>query len=554
MRSAERQPYMFANKYDPATKTRTNCVGIKCKKCPTEEWHSAPGPGWGRRIFKNRGWQCGNSAGQHLCPKCAEMKQTRQLRGVPVDPPKVAEVVQLKAPDVRPAPPPATPPAQPGPLAEALAPLKQVIERKELIKKSRGQPTGFASRTSAGAAARAMLNKLGVANPAEAIHYRVVPEQGGTFGYVVIGSPALAAAAAAKTPAVKTAAVKKRHIRPGGRVERAAEIDAFGPFPEDQRGVKVPAAGGHRPPNPPGRTVAQPSIAASSAKVVCNRFGIADPVEGEHFKLHRVGDKYTYSLIEEAVPFRKPPVGKPAPPAAPAPVINPEAWTPPPPPKPATHLVKNGGGFLSRWDARKAALAAIQPDKKTPGAPSEGVDYWISQDAHNYWTWTTKAPSDLPEHQPEPEATEETAVSDGSSQAVKDAMEGTAQRSQPAPVAVTVREWTREERTKVREAVEEHYDERQECWHGDLTDAKVAEMLKVPRVFVSKVREVYGPDRNRAEDLKREAELLVKKQRIDEAVALAERALNLSNIIIETAAKLETAMGEMKAKRQELGL
>jgi hypothetical protein len=552
MRAADRQPYLFANKYDPETKTRTNCVGIKCKKCPAEEWHSAPGPGWGRRIFKNRGWVCGNSPRSHICPKCAEMKATGVVKGTPAPAPKTAEIVQLKQPTPTniapnaPPPPAALPPASAdagSPFAEALAPLKQKIEREQTIKKARGQPTGYASRTSAAAAARKMLNTLGNKKPMEGEHYRVVPEAAGTFGYVLIGvtPPArpVKPPKPVRVPKVRTPAPLRSS---GVRKALYDALDAAGPFPAEQRDMEIPARG-HRPPNRPGDKVKTMLIARNSADVVARRFGIEKPEEGVHFRVHRQDDGYTYSLIEEAVPFKK---------APPTPVIPPTAWEPPPaPPEPAPQphvpsLRKWHGGYLSRFDARKAAIAAVAPVKITPGAPSEGIDYWISQDAHNYWIWTTTPPAAEPAPQPEAQAPEP--------QPKEPEMGANMISDEPPPAPAPGREWTREERSKVREAVEEHYDDQRECWHGDLSDARVAEMLKVPRIFVTNVRSIYGPDRNRSEDLKREAELLAKRQKIDEAVELAERALNLSNIVIETAAKLETVLAELKAKKQEVGL
>lgn len=45
-------------------------VGIPCSKCGRIDWAKAPNAGFGRRIFKNRGWLIGARAGKHVCPAC----------------------------------------------------------------------------------------------------------------------------------------------------------------------------------------------------------------------------------------------------------------------------------------------------------------------------------------------------------------------------------------------------------------------------------------------------------------------------------------------------
>lgn len=533
MKLAERQPYLWGNKFDPETKTRTYMVGIRCKKCTREEWHSAPSPGWGRRVFKNKGWVCGNGPGQHICPKCDEMRKTGKARGY-VEAAQVEYEADATAALAPPPPPaPATPrpieAAPAGALAEALAPLKAEIAREQTVKTSRGLPTGYAVRSSAANAARRTLAALGVTNPYENEHYRVVAEPGGTFGYVLIG--AALSSAAVIPPAPKKAPKSQGHLK-----ALWARLDAAGPFPEDQRGVKIPSLpGGHKRPTAPGDIKDGTSAAKRSAEAACARFGIENAELDKHYRLHWVGSKATYSFIEAAVPFREssPKAAPPAPKIAPP--------QPAPTPKP---IPLKGGGYLSRWNARKAAISAIQPVKKTPGAPSEGVDYWLTQDSHNYWLYTTEPPSAVSPPQPEPQ--QETAVSDGSTQGVRDA--------EDMAKAAPIRTPDFADKRRIREALDEHYDEASGYWRGELSDHKAAELLKVPRAWVTQVRDIYGPDRNRAEDLKREAELAAKRARINEAAELAETALSLSNVVIETAAKLETVMAELKLKRQELGL
>lgn len=50
-------------------------VGIACSHCPRTDWAKAPNAGFGRRIFKTRGWLIGSRAGKHVCPSCHAPKR-----------------------------------------------------------------------------------------------------------------------------------------------------------------------------------------------------------------------------------------------------------------------------------------------------------------------------------------------------------------------------------------------------------------------------------------------------------------------------------------------
>lgn len=50
-------------------------VGIPCSRCSRVDWAKAPNAGFGRRIFKTKGWLIGSRAGKHVCPSCRAPKR-----------------------------------------------------------------------------------------------------------------------------------------------------------------------------------------------------------------------------------------------------------------------------------------------------------------------------------------------------------------------------------------------------------------------------------------------------------------------------------------------
>lgn len=132
--------------------------------------------------------------------------------------------------------------------------------------------------------------------------------------------------------------------------------------------------------------------------------------------------------------------------------------------------------------------------------------------------------------------------------------------SQPALaekiVAMTsdIRQPSLADRRRIRESVEEHYDEDKQRWDGDMTDAGLAHKLDVPRQWVTMVREMYGPDVNDSERTMHEAQTIRTRQRIQEAETLALNAKHMCETIFELSAKLETTMAALEIKRREIGL
>lgn len=123
-------------------------------------------------------------------------------------------------------------------------------------------------------------------------------------------------------------------------------------------------------------------------------------------------------------------------------------------------------------------------------------------------------------------------------------------------VAMTsdIRQPSLADRRRIRESVEEHYDEDKQRWDGDMTDAGLAHKLDVPRQWVTMVREMYGPDVNDSERIMHEAQTIRTRQRIQEAEALALNAKHMCDTIFEISAKLETTMAALEIKRREIGL
>ncbi len=63
--------------------------------------------------------------------------------------------------------------------------------------------------------------------------------------------------------------------------------------------------------------------------------------------------------------------------------------------------------------------------------------------------------------------------------------------------AVAPRQATTEDRRRILDALEEHYDVGRKCYRGKTDDAVLADLLKVPRAWVAEVRDlVFGPNVN----------------------------------------------------------
>lgn len=111
------------------------------------------------------------------------------------------------------------------------------------------------------------------------------------------------------------------------------------------------------------------------------------------------------------------------------------------------------------------------------------------------------------------------------------------------PIAEPPRQMTRENRRFIDESIAGLYDPKKERWLKDNSDKNMAERLKVPRAWVTEVREqLYGAfDRNEA------AEQQSKK--LDEAIAMAEAA---STRLLEMAAEAETLVKSLQVVKAKL--
>jgi hypothetical protein len=124
----------------------------------------------------------------------------------------------------------------------------------------------------------------------------------------------------------------------------------------------------------------------------------------------------------------------------------------------------------------------------------------------------------------------------------------------PPDVEITkdIRQPTILDNRRIREKVEEVYDEDAQRYRYEWSDQTVATNLQVPRAWVSRVRELYGPDVNDSERLRDEARKEASRAKVTQALKVAEQAIEISNTIIELAAKLETTMAELRAHQAGL--
>jgi len=69
-------PHDFAFSMRPVGDTGTlrGHVGAFCASCDREDWVLASNPGWGTRLFKQRGWLLGSRRNQDVCPDCAKRR------------------------------------------------------------------------------------------------------------------------------------------------------------------------------------------------------------------------------------------------------------------------------------------------------------------------------------------------------------------------------------------------------------------------------------------------------------------------------------------------
>ncbi len=115
----------------------------------------------------------------------------------------------------------------------------------------------------------------------------------------------------------------------------------------------------------------------------------------------------------------------------------------------------------------------------------------------------------------------------------------------PEPVSTEPRIATREEKRKIRVALDEHYDDRAGQYSGVMTDEKLAASLTVPRAWVADIREeYYGPARTE-DQIKFLGRInqLENRATVIEAEALA---------VAERAEKLRTEAGQLRRDAEKL--
>lgn len=582
MGKATYSPFSYGPHFDAATGKRPQCVGIRCR-CGKEDHAAAPGPGYGRRIFKERGWHVADRMGRHDCPECVATKKT--VRHIDVAP--VGPVVTQPAPQET--------PMQNTIMADKLG--EAVLTRFQLAAKStagrRGAADGFKHNTQARYAAERAAKRAGIKSPVRNEHYALKHhDDDGTWSFTLLTEPLSLSEIESKTkgpgpqfgipkgtytpqgtpPVVRPYALRagaqkaarKYYISKG--VDEPMEGQHYvtsqrGTGPKrwwvtliDPRGIPeggvTPIVPQDAEPFTPRLTISASGLfpadrrytvqwnAARAATTFLQKKGITDPRPGIHFST--VGndtDGYAVVILD--------PRGR----AEGTPVVVPDLKT-----KTSVPLLAKNWGYLSSFDAKKAAFAHFDRAGRTSGSPVQGVDYWLVQDARNLWGFSLTDPNPKPEPEvPEiaPEPPKEAApMSDASTQAVRDQEETT---SLVVETRVDVRQPTLTDNRRIRSAVEDKYDEAKQMYVGNWSDRMLAEDLKVPRAWVTRVREMYGPDVNNDAAIRAEAAKMQAKQRVLEAIELAAKATGISNTILELAAALETTMAELKAKQAEIG-
>lgn len=98
------------------------------------------------------------------------------------------------------------------------------------------------------------------------------------------------------------------------------------------------------------------------------------------------------------------------------------------------------------------------------------------------------------------------------------------------PKADPPRQATREDNARIRDYLDANFDDGAGRWTGDLSDQKAAERLRVPRAWVSALREFFGDDRNEADERASELALELVADALkmkEDALAFATRAEEL---------------------------
>lgn len=173
-------------------------VGVTCCCCGKTHWRKASAKGLGNRIFHNEGWLLGTRRTSDKCPDCRGPK-----RGAGMTPgEKRKAYLAIDRRDRRRAgeapvriEPQQAPVIVNTVMAEKLAPVMEQMKEEKMAnampfrpkgRRGRLQEGGFNWRSDARRAARTGMMKLGVTEAKSGVHYQVIEEEGGTFGWVPI--------------------------------------------------------------------------------------------------------------------------------------------------------------------------------------------------------------------------------------------------------------------------------------------------------------------------------------------------------------------------------
>lgn len=195
-------------------------------------------------------------------------------------------------------------------------------------------------------------------------------------------------------------------------------------------------------------------------------------------------------------------------------------------------------GFNQKSNAKRAA--EIWCKRQRIENPREGHDYkLVKQDK----TWAWHPPSVLPPHPlppRKPGSNASTQVAAPVEPAPKPQEPDVVQVSAPA---VIDREPTREQRLAIRDILDCQYDVEAQRYFKDGSDAKFSEQLKLPRIWIARMRtEMYGDfDRNEAGD--------ERGRKLDEAIRMADAAVER---LVAMAAEAEKISNDLKSARQRL--
>lgn len=179
------------SRFIPETGGRHLQARIRCRKCHRVEWANCPNPSFAIRVFRGRGWLLGSKDGRDVCPGCLNQQEKRpELTGpqrraawnaieARLDAKEASAALDAEAvASVGPAFNPA--------MAEALAPLAEAM-------KVRKQPTGYGSGTgytNRSNTYRAAKRAVGNPDAKNGVHFNIINEPGGTFGFELIPTPA----------------------------------------------------------------------------------------------------------------------------------------------------------------------------------------------------------------------------------------------------------------------------------------------------------------------------------------------------------------------------